>query len=405
MTLDSCDSDKIQARLDNILGLHRTTSSDSIVSLAGSINTKKAYKKFIKDLLAIGVTADMINEKEKEIKDIFSPQQAVASNQMDDSTSGDQTQLPEEPPQFPEAGNSSNAETSAILIGNKPKSRSRFPWVRPPIDFLVGPRMLAAAEAGEIQRLISTLEYVRNINFVDPWRATALHKAAARGHRDIVELLLSKGASIEAMDQVEDTALHEASSNGHTSTVELLLTKGASVEATDKYKDTPLHKAARYGHPITVELLLTEGASVEAAGKYSNTPLHDAARNGYTRTVELLLAKGALVEAMDNTNSTPLHYASQRGHTSTVEVLLAKGASVQAASNNNETPLHQAARNGHTGAVELLLAKGASIEALNIDNNTPLDLAKLNRRAGTVTLLENQDAELGIPGTIQSISG
>ena len=86
--------DKIQAQLDQVLGLglHRTVSTDSIVSLAGSTNTKKAYKQFIKDLLAIGVTADMINEKGKEIQDIFKPQHPAASNQIDD---GDLNQLPE----------------------------------------------------------------------------------------------------------------------------------------------------------------------------------------------------------------------------------------------------------------------------------------------------------------------
>ena len=56
--------------------------------------------------------------------------------------------------------------------------------------------MLAAAEAGNIKRLVSILDNIENINFVDDRKETALHKAAYGGHSSIVQLLLSKGASM-----------------------------------------------------------------------------------------------------------------------------------------------------------------------------------------------------------------
>ena len=399
----SCDSDEMRARLDNILGLHRTTSRDSIVSLAGSINTKKAYKEFIKDLLAIGVTADMINEKAKEIKDIFKPQQAVANNQIYDSPSGDHSRLteessqlpeestqvleefpqllvessplPHESPQAPEVGNFSNAQPSTPSIENKSKSWSRFGWVRPPIDFLVGPLMLAAVEAGDTKRLISTLEYVRNINFTDDQNETALYKAAARGRKDIVQLLLSKGASVEAMDRVKGTPLHVASRNGHTSTVELL-TKGTSIEATDKYNCTPLHLAAYSGHTSTVQLLLLKGASTEARSSSGRTPLHYAILGGYTSTAELLLAKGALIDAVDFYIETPLHYAAGNVYTSTVELLLSKGASIAAINKFGNTPLDQAKLFHRTDIAKLLEQKGAQLSAEKDANQLRIEAEK-----------------------------
>ena len=383
ISLYSCDSDEMRARLDNILGLRRTTSRDSLVSLAGSINTKKAFKKLIKDLCAIGITADMINKNEKEIKGLLGPEQADSSGQIDDSTSGHQ--LPEEgdssdagasfgdQSQQPDVGSSSGTEASPISTISQAKSRSRFAWARPPIDFLVGLRMLAAAEAGDTQLLISTLKYVRNINFTDVLNKTALHKAADRGHRDIVQLLLSKGASLEATDHHKNTPLHNAAWSGHTSTVELLFAKGASVQATNSAS--------------------------------SSTPLHLAAWNGHTSTVELLLAKGASVEATDWEKDTPLHNAARRGHTSTVELLLAKGASVQATNSYSSTPLHNAAWSGHASTVELLLANGASVEAINDEKKTPLHIARLIRHTDTIKLLKNRAAELGIPGNIRTVSG
>ena len=87
--------------MTDLLGLHRTNSRvsiDSIVSFAGSINTKKAYKKaynrFCKNLYGIGVTPDMINQKEREILDIFMSQDTATSSKMDSSTAGDQSELP-----------------------------------------------------------------------------------------------------------------------------------------------------------------------------------------------------------------------------------------------------------------------------------------------------------------------
>ena len=65
--------------------------------------------------------------------------------------------------------------------------QSRFGWVRPSMDFFVGPLMVSAAETGSTKRLIDTLEYIRNINFEDDQKETALHRAAGKGYTDIVQ--------------------------------------------------------------------------------------------------------------------------------------------------------------------------------------------------------------------------
>ena len=289
-------------------------SKDSIVSFAGSINTKKAYKKFCKGLFEIGVTADIIKQKEKEIQDLLKPQ-------LGDSTFVD-------PNQLPEVGSSSNPGTPPIstMSTENARSRSRFGRVRLPIDFLVGPSMLAAAETGDTKRLVSTLAYVRNINFADDQKETALHKAAAKGHNDLVQLLLSKGASIEAMSESKRTSLHYATWGGSTSTVQLLLWKGALIEATGENDRTPLHEAARYGHTSIVELLLSKGALIEARDEFKKTPLHLAAWYNHYSTVELLLSKGASTEALDCFHKTPLDRSIDKRHHKTPEFLEKKAA-------------------------------------------------------------------------------
>ena len=440
ISLYSCDSNEVRARLDHILGLHRTTSRNSFVSLAGSVNTKQAFKRFIKGLFAIGVTADMINEKEKEIQDILKSQHPAASSQISISTivdadlfpevgsSSGHNQLPEvgnpsHQNQLPELEDSSN-QNQLLEVGNSsgqnqlrevgnPPHQNQLPGVEnssnpvtSPVptmsakgDFLVGPSMLTATEAGNTAQLIFALEHVKDIDFVDDKYQTALHKAAAKGDDSIVQLLLSKGASIEARDFFKSTPLHRAAENDQTSTVELLLSKGASIEARDISNWTPLHCAARYGHTSTVELLLSKRASIKARDTSNWTPLHCAACYGNTSTVELLLSKGASIEAWDGFNGTPLHYAACWGQTSTVELLFSKRASIKARDISNMTPLHYAAWNGQTSTVELLLSKGASIEARDDFNWTPLHCAALYGQTSTVELLLSKGASIAARNT------
>ena len=85
----------MQDQIAGVLGLHCTTSRSSITSFAGSINTKMAYKRFCKNLFQMGVTSEMIAQKEGEVLNIFNePQDAATSDEGNDSGNiTDQSQL------------------------------------------------------------------------------------------------------------------------------------------------------------------------------------------------------------------------------------------------------------------------------------------------------------------------
>jgi hypothetical protein len=89
----------------------------------------------------------------------------------------------------------------------------------------------------------------------------AMVAAAEGGHERIVELLLAKGADVNAQGGLFGNALQAASYGGHERIVELLLAKGADVNAQGGLFGNALQAASRGGHERIVELLRANGAA------------------------------------------------------------------------------------------------------------------------------------------------
>lgn len=136
---------------------------------------------------------------------------------------------------------------------------------------------------------------------------TPLHAAAGKGHKDVVEFLLAKGADVNVEDQNHQAPLHDAAGSGHKEVVKLLLAKGANVNAKMYQDFTPLHNAASSGHKDVVSLLLANKAAVNdrAGFQVGMTPLYEATENGHRDVAELLLANGANKNAMTDSSYKP----------------------------------------------------------------------------------------------------
>ncbi|KAI9826793.1 MAG: hypothetical protein M1819_007264 [Sarea resinae] len=159
---------------------------------------------------------------------------------------------------------------------------------------------------------------------------TALHKAAFYGHKLVVNVLLEKGADIDARSSDELTALHLAARKGNESVVRLLVEKGADLDARDITGRSSLHLAADQGHYAIVQYLLDKGVDIDLADVFGNTMLHLASEQGNAAVAQMLLEEGADVHAKDNSGRTALHRAAERGHEGIVRLLLERGADINA---------------------------------------------------------------------------
>jgi len=77
---------------------------------------------------------------------------------------------------------------------------------------------------------------------------TPLMDAASQGHLEIVKLLISHGADVNAQSACGNSPLMYACSSGHEDIVKELLNAGARVEDNNENGHTPLMEAASSGH-------------------------------------------------------------------------------------------------------------------------------------------------------------
>jgi uncharacterized protein len=113
------------------------------------------------------------------------------------------------------------------------------------------------------------------------------------------------------------TALHLAAAFGSPEAVQLLLERGAAVDAvsTNAQKNQPLHAALALGrNPETIRMLLAAGADPNARQTAGFTAIFSAAAANRRDLVELLVSHGADPAILNDFGQNAASFARERGH-------------------------------------------------------------------------------------------
>ncbi|XP_046543258.1 ankyrin repeat domain-containing protein 50-like [Haliotis rubra] len=249
---------------------------------------------------------------------------------------------------------------------------------------------------------IEVVKYVLSQNMLDTngraWcKRTPVLMAAESGNKDMVDLLVGKGAYLEQRDGGNNNILHCACRGGDIELVKYILSLDMyNIETRNGDSYTPLLIAARWGNKEVVELLVQLGASlskiaysgdnilhmpcyrghldvmkyllslnvggINKKGWYFRTPVMTAAARGHKEVVELLVKHGAVLTFKERSGNNILYLASNSGNLDLVEYVISLNVvDINSRGWRNKTALMKAGGNGFKAVVELLVTNGADV--------------------------------------------
>ncbi|KAF8391365.1 hypothetical protein HHK36_023669 [Tetracentron sinense] len=158
---------------------------------------------------------------------------------------------------------------------------------------------------------------------------TPMHAAVARGHKDMLQVLLyEKKELIRVADYDGRTPLHYAASLGNylNGVIRILITDAFCAYQEDKDGLLPIHLAAIKGHNDIVECMLKVCPDLrEVLNGEDQNVLHVAAKSGKQKVVKSILKMpelSMLINETYNKGNTPLHLATIHWHPKIVTTLV-----------------------------------------------------------------------------------
>lgn len=254
---------------------------------------------------------------------------------------------------------------------------------------------------GNLKEIQSAL--IRNprlINLRNLADFTPLEMAVTNGRKNVATVLLGLGAVIDLEDS-SVTAMHYACENGHFEIVKLLHSKGANINAYDEDIGSPIILAVRGRHKEIVEYLTINGADLDMQDKVGSTALLYACLLNSPATVNLLLNHKAHTNIRDNTRFTALMWTCMKGYVDILRTLIDHHASIDTTNEYLWTPLMISIMNGHYHIAFELIKRGASINSRSRNGSTPFLFAC---KEGNFSLAKHL-IELGCDYKVESFDG
>jgi cytohesin len=207
--------------------------------------------------------------------------------------------------------------------------------------------------------------------------------AAEKGLCDVIQLVLNTRPDFKVNDPVVVPSglklLHVAAFHKRSHVLQMLLSHGANVNAMDEEsKSSPLTMALIGKDISCASTLIDAGADAKFPSKQGRLPMDYAIEHGLGEIVRLFVEKcGVDVNTFTNANEKtifPLNKAITKGHRHLVPLLVDKGANINGAK-RSIAPLITAAQVEDTWSFQYLVDKGASVKAKAPDGSTLMHIA------------------------------
>ncbi len=135
---------------------------------------------------------------------------------------------------------------------------------------------------GQCGKIAQRLDRGASADIKDNWGYPALVQAVAYGFKPCIETLLKHNANVNTIAPGDKTALMTAALGGaQADVIDLLLDRGAPIDARDAQGCTALWFAATSGALPVVDHLIKRGATLPGTQAPCSTPLKAAELNGF----------------------------------------------------------------------------------------------------------------------------
>jgi uncharacterized protein len=185
-------------------------------------------------------------------------------------------------------------------------------------------------------------------------KVSAVLMSIYTGHREIRDLLLARGATLE---------LHDAAAAGNLERVQHLVEKNPMVSNSFSPDGFPVVAlAAVFGHLEVARYLAEHGADIDASSTNGSgyNALTGAVASGHTEIVKWLLEKGANANYRYGPGYSPLLTAAANGHLEILKLLLVHGGDPRATSNDGKSALVLATERNHLHIADYLRSTSAA---------------------------------------------
>ncbi|XP_046348413.2 serine/threonine-protein phosphatase 6 regulatory ankyrin repeat subunit A-like [Haliotis rufescens] len=257
-----------------------------------------------------------------------------------------------------------------------------------------------ACIGGHVQMVecIVSLDIV-DINSGGQYGGTPLMSAAEGGHRDVMDLLISRGGDVSLVDDYNNNILHVVCIGGNTDIVKYVLSEHVvDINSRGEYGRTPVMIAARWGHKGVFDLLVSRGADVSLVNNHGDNILHVACYGGHLDMVKHILYKYHVnLNITNQYGRTAVMIASRMGHLGVVDLLVRRGADVSLVNHNGDNLLHVACSGGHLEMVEYVVLRDmVDINGVEHVGMTPLMLAAKSGHIQVFDFLVSEECDVSV---------
>ncbi|XP_008551748.1 ankyrin repeat domain-containing protein 16 [Microplitis demolitor] len=247
---------------------------------------------------------------------------------------------------------------------------------------------LHATQRGDLDKLINLSEQWK----IDDWTIfrhessgdTALHISAREGYLNIVKYLCDNFSKpefkIDVANKDMKRPLHEAAQFVKTDVLEFLVTQGATIDALKRADWTPLMLACTKNTKEAFEstnILINHGANLELRNKDGWSPLHIACRAGNIDIIKLILKiKPSLAVSASNNGRTCLHVAAFHGCYDAIDILISTSPELLNKSDySGLLPLHESVKSNNFEVFHRLIQLGSDVTSKDSIGQTALHIA------------------------------